>query len=417
MPGGGLIQLIAFGSQDYYISGGSNAQGNATPQVTFWKSPIRRSTHFAVEPIELTFSGQPDFGKQANCVISRNGDLVHKMYLSVTLPALQAAQGETIRWTQNVGHALIKECELIIGGSRIDRIFTEWLTIWSELTTPSGHEDGFNIMIGNKTALTGAGKTETPATRLYIPLTFWFNRFSGLALPLIALQFHTVELQFTLRRWQELIIHSNGATPASGVPSLTTATVLADYVYLDSEERQAMAAEKHEILVTVTQHSGAESFNSSVVKSRMSFNHPTLALFWAFRKEDSTSGNRLVDFTNSDPEDDTTYYAGTHPMQEATILLNGNERLKTLPADYYGLVQPWQHFTRTPATGIYVYSFSLFPEQSQNPSGTLNLSRIDSAQLVATMNTSTTPVTLFLFALSYNVLRISSGMGGLAFSS
>ena len=135
------MQLVAYGAQDIYLTG--------NPQITFFKVVYRRHTNFAIEAIEQTFSGQADFGKKVQVTISRNGDLITKVYLVADVPKVTPGMGENLQWTRNLGNIMIKEVEVEIGGQRIDRQFGEWLVIWAELTVPAGQQDGYAEMTGN----------------------------------------------------------------------------------------------------------------------------------------------------------------------------------------------------------------------------------------------------------------------------
>jgi hypothetical protein len=174
---GGVTDLVAKGAQDVYLTG--------NPVVTFFKSIYRRHTNFSMEAVEISFNGAVDFGRKLTATISRNGDLIHRVYLQVDLPTL--AGSGTQAWTRSIGHVLIKEVELEIGGQRIDKHYGQFMHIWQELTLSKEHEDGYNVMIGNTTALTTEAASVS-AARLTIPLQFQFCRNIGSALPLIALQ-------------------------------------------------------------------------------------------------------------------------------------------------------------------------------------------------------------------------------------
>src|SRR6056300_1606287 len=172
--GGGLLQLVAYGAQDVYLTG--------NPQITFFKVVYRRHTNFSMESIEQTFNGTADFGKRVTCTVSRNGDLIHRVYLQVTLPSVESTlSSQYFRWVNYVGHVLIKQVEVEIGGQRIDKHYGDWLTIWNELTIAPGLRDGYDNMVGNTIHLTGTGLQSTDATTLYVPLQFWFCRNPGLS--------------------------------------------------------------------------------------------------------------------------------------------------------------------------------------------------------------------------------------------
>lgn len=368
------------------------------PQITFFKVVYRRHTNFAIESIEQTFNGTVDFGRKVSCTVSRNGDLIHKVYLQVDLPALDPSGSATGAWIAGVGHALIDEVSIEIGGQTIDKHYGEWLHIWNELTQTAEKEAGYDEMIGNTAALTTVDNTTKPATTLYVPLQFWFCRNPGLALPLIALQYHEVKFNITFRSFADLI---NGTAPAS-TPSLGNASLYVDYIYLDTDERRQFAQVQHEYLIEQLQFTGAESFSSTSIKSKLALNHPCKELVWVAQQD----SNDITDFSVS----------GSQSIVDAKLQLNGHDRFSVRKAEYFNLVQPYQHHTRIPAAGVYVYSFALNPEQHQ-PSGTVNMSRIDNATLLINAASGISDYKLKVYAVNYNVLRIMAGMGGLAYSN
>ena len=454
------MQLVAMGAQDVYLTG--------NPQITFFKVVYRRHTNFSKECIAQTFNGSvPQTGEgSVTCTLARNGDLVQEIYLKATLNAddananthidIDALSGtadiETSGTLPGVGHKisftksittpidgevitaesryivtsagtgkfsvkdendnpvtwtavtnggnndvtipasckykvegididkditnLIKTVEVEIGGQKIDKHYSQWLDIYNELFETS--HDYRNAM-----SLGTPGNNKT----VYIPLRFWFNRNPGLALPLIALQYHEVKVLMNLN------------VPTNS--SMSDASLLVNYLYLDTDERRRFAQVSHEYLIEQVQHTGVE--NEGPIT--MNFNHPVKALFWT---------------------------AGANPGN-VKLQLNGHDRAAIQPHDYYHLVQPYEsglghcgkslnNDTRiwgpVVNTGdhnnVGMYSFCLKPAEHQ-PSGTCNFSRIDNARLnIANVSSSNN---LYLFAMNYNVLRIMSGMGGLAYSN
>lgn len=409
--GGGLLQLVAYGGMDVYLT--------AKPQVTLFKAVYRRTTNFALEAIQQTINGTADFGRQFTVTVSRNGDLIWKTYLQIGLPAMSQTGGGTCAWTRYIGHQIINEIDLQIGGQTIDSTYANWLTIWNEITQVAEKEDGYSVMVGNTSALTNTSASSTPATLLYVPLQFWFNRNPGLALPLIALQYHDVKFVCTFNAASTCYITNNGAAPTSGTPVLTSVAMYIDYVYLDTDERRQFAAVAHEYLIEQVQFTGAESFTSANYKQRINFNHPTKFLAWVTQLNNNTANgaNRWFDFTDSGTNTSNAYI-GNDPLLDGKLQLNGQDRFSVQLGPYFNLVQPYQHFIRIPATGIYLYSFALNPIEHQ-PSGTCNFSRIDNAtlNLDVTSTVSGSQVNLFTYGFNYNILRIMSGLGGLAYSS
>jgi hypothetical protein len=284
------MQLVAYGAQDVYLTG--------NPQITFFKVMYRRHTNFAMESIENPFNGSPNFGKRVTCTIQRNGDLIHRIYLQATLPqvALQSADGTgaQFRWLNWVGHNLISSVELEIGGQRIDKHYGDWMHIWNELTQEAGKQAGYAKMVGNVPQLVNiinqggegcdadctsgepnASQEVTscaPEYTLYIPLQFWFCRNPGLALPLIALQYHEVRINLEFDDLRNLCWD---ATPNSSSSSLhavrdrvaqtglVAASLYVDYIYLDTDERRKFAQVSHEYLIETLQFTGGESITSS----------------------------------------------------------------------------------------------------------------------------------------------------------
>ena len=542
--GGGLMQLVAYGAQDVYLTG--------NPQITFWKVTYRRHTNFAMESIEQTFNGQADFSRRVQCTISRNGDLAYRTYLQVTLPEISkgsCGSGSTdpvyARWLDCPGEQIVSTVEVEIGGQRIDRQYGDWMHIWNQLTLTAEQERGYHKMIGHTTQLTYltdpefanvasacggdapdavcAPRNALPETTLYVPLQFWFCRNPGLALPLIALQYHEVRINVELRPIDECLfaVNEDGSKgkpghekhTASYQKSLVAASLYVDYIFLDTDERRRMAQNPHEYLIEQLQFTGDESVGSSSNKIKLNFNHPCKELVWvvqpdqnvdycaahldnealnqlfgaqpfnytdaldalppsimAFGSQNSVAGNIAVssgtgvinasglfenpfanelsvptnlsatinnsyDETNVDQTESSVSDAGTfvlaetahkmhcwgqNPVVTAKLQLNGQDRFSEREGTYFDLVQPWQHHTRSPDTGINVYSFALRPEEHQ-PSGTCNMSRIDNATLQLVLSSAAIGVDatakVRVYAVNYNVLRVMSGMGGLAYSN
>jgi hypothetical protein len=530
------MQLVAYGAQDVFLTG--------TPEITFWKVSYRRHTNFAMESIEQTFSGQADFGRRVTCTISRNGDLAYRTYLQVTLPEINQAlkvsgdPGVYARWLDYIGEQLIAQVEVEIGGQRIDRQYGDWMHIWNQVTLSSEQQRGYFKMIGNTTQLTYltdpdfaaisgpcaasattptqvcAPRNALPETTLYIPLLFWFCRNPGLALPLIALQYHEVKINLDIRPIGECLWAVKNLQATSGAQAVTTAyqqslvaaSLYVDYIFLDTDERRKMAQNPHEYLIEQVQFTGDESVGSSSNKIKLNFNHPVKELIWvvqpdsnvdycssldasqvlfrvlgaqpfnytdaidalpnalhAFGGPNETKGEQgfvtasglfqmpgatdvslsaNAEWNNAPFQQQSGVESGSalsdagtfvlaetaldmhcwgeNPVVTAKLQLNGQDRFSEREGSYFDVVQPWQHHTRAPDTGINVYSFALRPEEHQ-PSGSCNFSRIDNAVLQLVLSSPTVSGTatakVRVYAVNYNVLRVMSGMAGVAYSN
>jgi len=385
------MQLVAYGAQDIYLTG--------NPQITFFKVVYRRHTNFSMESIAQTWSGNSDSAGRSTATISRNGDLIYRMYLEVDPETRWEAE------VQNPGSQGIKSVELEIGGQKIDKHTGTWMETWAELTqpNPTGLSGDLDATGASNTGTfyqmtTGMGGAlgAAAAAKLFVPLQFWFCCNVGLALPLIALQYHEVKV---------ILDHDwNGASNGIGGAGSYTNTLWVDYIYLDTDERRRFAQVSHEYLIEQVQEQDWSPSNKT-----LTFNHPVKELIWIKEAGTQTVSN----------------WGPTEPLtSEWQLKLNGHDRFASRDFRYFTRVQVYQHHSgvgglgeatqATPsnfADSIAVYSFALKPEEHQ-PSGTCNFSRIDNAVLE-----SEDTGTIRVYAVNYNVLRIMSGMGGLAYSN
>ena len=428
------MQLVAYGAQDVYLTG--------NPKVTFFQAVYKRHTNFAMENIEQTVNGTAGNSGRVSVTIARNGDLIADMYVEMkTVAAISATTTDATKDACWVAERAIKDIELSIGGQRIDKHYQRWWRLYSELYLDASKKQTYGKMTSSRGA----------ATQVFLPLIFFFNRNPGLALPLIALQYHEVRLDFDLSSDFESYLNTN------------TFKVWGNYMYLDTEERRRFAQKGHEYLIEQVQHTGSDTVTSNQQKQvRLSYNHPVKELVWCVNSGSSTRSN-LWNFTSNtntgavvlatelplatstcavavsevgmpayfiDAAAGSTSHwvedgavAATRsvgPVNTFKLVLNGQDRFKEQSGKYFNQVQPFNHHSGSPYPGIYSYSFALKPEEHQ-PTGTCNFSRIDNAQVAITLKnlagTSLATPSLDMFAVNYNVLRIQSGMGGLAFSN
>ena len=432
--GGGLLQLVAYGAQDVYLTG--------NPQITFFKVVYRRHTNFAIEAIQQTFNGNAGYGNTVTCQISRNGDLINRMYLQVDVPKRKSTAATAGSTYQNyLGLRLIKSVVIEIGGQQIDKHYSDWLYIWNELSLPIGKRYAYDTMVGaDKDILTGVTGDLTTTT-LYIPFEFWFCRNVGLALPLIALQYHEVKVKIDFET------KANCVTAPADFDDVKNISLWADYIFLDTDERRRFAQLSHEYLIEQLQFTGTETLVAGTNRIKLNFNHPCKELIWVAKIPQDLNKTRWYDYTNTNVAEvdnslslgyngsskvggqytsnylvisDIKHASNVNPFKNAILQLNGNDRFAVREGDYFNYVQPFQHHTNVPVhNSINVYSFALKPEDHQ-PSGTLNMSRIDTATLMVTAGPRDTGLTyegVNIYAVNYNVLRILSGMGGLAYSN
>jgi hypothetical protein len=519
MTGGGILQLVAQGTENLFL--------NFDPQITFFKVVYRRHTNFSSEPIAQSFIHNPEFGKKTTCILSKSGDLIDKIYIALVLPTIPQFLDEfgnpdpilKFAWIKKIGFGIIKSVEIEIGGQKIDKHYADWLNIWSELVGPQNYDIKLKNMIGDIDKLTKLtnGKDEY---ELFIPLQFWFCRASGLALPMVNLQYNDVKINLEINDFDKCHIISpthyievsqdlahftpfeyiqqnvNGviacgiynyydvltkrlyyqrlsrnkfqaiidttittqaaltSTLSSTInqkyliigqtskfqimPSVNTAEfvnprpllknidikscfLLVNYIYLDEEERARFSETKHEYLIEQLQYVSEKTIEGTNRNINLDLNQPVKLVCWVAQQAYllDTNNNDVFNYTDSYIKDSNGKEIGSNLINQATILLNGHERISFRPATYYNWVQPYQHFTYGPSEGINVYSFGLFPELTQ-PSGSCNMSKIDNIQLKLSMNpviSLNNVAKIRLYALGYNIIRVINGVMGILFAN
>ncbi len=477
MPGA-LLDLVAKGSQDIFLTG--------NPNTTYFKSVYKRHTNFASESIEQSIDGDVNFGKKIVCEISRSGDLLSSIIVEVDLPKLEGKRGKNLYWVDAIGHHLIKEVSIEIGETMIDKQYGEWLEIWSELTVTESKRPAYNSMIGK-------GVSINEERTIFIPLQFWFCRNYGLALPLIALQYHTIKLhlefnsfetcwkkefstyyltkngnQVTINNaktdsvstifsdlenladgqnyyfqmkllWEDgltsvvqtrdsdtqLTLQSDSIANRTGYAylieeeplqelSIKDTRIFCDYIYLDTGERKFFAQTKHNYLIEQIQSNGENEYTKGQQSNKIPLEFNHPVKEIFWVNNLKFNKNLNLHFNYSDSIDTT--YNPKNPIDSSQLFLNGDERFSSRKGDYFRLVIPYQKHTRAPSDFIYVYSFCLNPEEHQ-PSGSCNFSRLDTVELLVNFKAQVGDLNTHIYAINYNVLNIVNGMGGLAYSN
>ena len=397
--GGGLMQLVAYGAQDIYLTG--------NPQITFFKVVYRRHTNFSMECIRQTFKGTVGPGNRVVATISRNGDLVHDCFIKVPPRDLGSAQ-------YNPGYNMINNIEVEIGGQQIDKHYGHWMEAHAELTeknvgpqnstvggyiaSGSGSLAGFTVSAFQSTALAGGIQLgSVKVGEINVPLRFWFCRHVGLALPLIALQYHEVNI----------IVNFTSTGP-------TDASLWCNYIYLDTDERRRFAQVSHEYLIEQIQ---MQEFTGETDGDtlKLNFNHPVKELVWV-GIGNGEAGTAVWGIEDSVSGKFSKLSASRSIQHTWQLKLNGHDRFEKQDISYFTAYQPYKYHNSIGSIqdSVGVYSFALKPEEHQ-PSGTCNFSRIDNSQLIYSKLPDKT--NLYVYAVNYNVLRIMSGMGGLAYSN
>ena len=447
MPGG-LIHLVAFGAQNILLNG--------NPSVSFFKKVYKTHTNFAMESMRVIFDKSYIQYNETTTLVSkiqRNADLVQNVYFSFEIPEIKKIVkkddeskiiGDDFRFVKNLGEVMIENYFVYIGGTVIDKQYGEWLHIWNELSIESSKRYGYDKMIGNIPEIylpdpfnrLPNGSVQIEKQRLFVPLTFWFNRSPGLALPLIALQYHEVEIHIVIRPYKELFTVNE--TKPTGWSEYFESNILdinpyleVNYIFLDTAERNFFATNVQDYLIEQTVQIPILNVNKYAT-TELTLQNPVKEIIWVLKRNDVDEKNNWFDYIDYEYEDTREYTDNDNAcacenytrekeiLMNAKFIFNGYDRFEEKDSAYFNLVQPYQHHTVIPKTGIYVYSFSLYPENFQ-PSGACNMSRINKIQLQTEIcklpENATYKYDMFVYVVNYNFLRVTAGLAGLSFSS
>ena len=452
MPGG-LIQLVAFGAQNFLLNG--------NPSVSFFKKVYKTHTHFAMESMKVVFNKNYVKFKEKTTLVSkikRNADLIQDVYFVFEIPNIPkvikrndsgVVVGDDFRFVKNLGEVIVEEYFIYIGGTVVNRQYGEWMHIWNELSIPTSKRYGYDKLIGNVPDLyipdafnrLKHNDIQIEGRKVYVPLKFWFNRNPGLALPLVALQYHEVEIHIVLRPLAD-VYTINGDKPTNwsmhGEPYFKTTDTVPinpyleiNYIFLDEQERKHFATNNQDYLIEQVTQLNITNISRFNIADLM-IQNPVKEIVWVLSRTDAADHNKWFDFTdynyvdrvtNTDDDGNETTVTRTRDLeilQSAKFIFNGVDRFEEKDRAYFNLIQPYQHHSVMPKTGIYVYSFSLYPESFQ-PSGSCNMSRLKSIQIktdiIKLPPEATYTYDMRLYVISYNFLRITAGLGGLAFTS
>ncbi len=405
--GNGLIQIkVGNGIESSF------SEGDIIEVTTTETSPLNDKYFKIISLIQnvdytvLIIKGPSDtfnssFDNTINLTSSPSQDIIITLY----------GNAETFHWVEDIGYALINYVELQIGTNKIDRQYGRFMHIWNQLTGTADHDDSYSNLINCTNGQT--------SNNLYIPLQFFCCRNNGLAIPLCSLQYHDVRLEIEFNSKVNCVASESNFDNIS----LSSTTLLVNYIYLDSIERDRFINASHEYLIEQIQHTGYDNISSNTSNEKTNnitlyFNHPIKEFIFCISQQSSinpdTSKNKFINYT-----DNQIYASGENPVSSAVLQLNGNDRFPEERGKFFNFLQPHMHHSKTPNKGINIYSFCINPQEFQ-PSGTCNFSRIDTALLKITL--STDPSSLigtkcYIYGIGYNVLRIMSGMGGLAYSN
>lgn len=451
---GGLLQIVAKGAQDLYLTG--------NPKLSFFKKVFKTHTNFACESIKLNMNRNTmNVDQKTNliCKIDRNADMLSNMYFGLTIPNIPKFSGEKFKFVQNLGEVLIDNYYITIGGNIVDKHYGEWVHIWNELSLTSNKAYGYSRLIGNVADIYAPDdyskkynedEIQVFERKIYVPLQFWFNKQPGLALPLIGLQYHSIEIHIELRPLTD--VFTVGLSKTATQEATTDKPTLHDcekyfnvnnnsinidpfietnYIFLDTTERTFFAKNSQEYLIEQVSRLTFDGLNNNNMLN-LDIHNPVKELVWVFSRNDRFKENKWFEFTDWETRKanttirpkmtDTEIYTDSamngEIMKTSKLLFNGLDRIESKDTYYYNIIQPYQHHSFLPKPGVYVYSFSLNPELFQ-PSGSCNMSKINKVQMYTECNEpldESYKYDLTLYSVNYNFLKIQSGLAGVVYA-
>lgn len=448
---GSLTQLIATGALNNYLT--------ANASFTFWRVKYNKHTQFSMESIYQDFNSVVQFGREANLTLNRNGDLVYFCYVAIQLDGLEldtngsnsfplvrssdeedddceksgdftdetSETSDYVHYVNGIGQFIIEEAKFHIGGSEVDKLYSDYLFCWEELSGRSGRR--LIEMIGKRYSRDDLICDSKKRRVLYVPLPWYFTTHSGQALSLASLQFHSIQMSVLFAPLSKCIVTSNQGKSVKSVNTnnvITSTDLMAGlettYIFLDVQERDKFSTSSYEVLVTQVQRYTWE-MKAASPNLTLPFNHPVIELIWFVRRKSFCDKNNHFNFSG---------FQGADPMRCASLLLNNQTRFSDKPGHYFRTVVPYEKHSNIPDAFIYNYSFALHPEDP-SPSGTCNFSRIDTVSLRLELNKGKDasdgsdaadrqlgdgePVEVVVFARSFNVLRFKDGLGGIGFAN
>lgn len=490
----GLLLLVSVGKENLYLSG--------QPEITYFKLVYKQHTNFSIETIPQYFKTEPDFSRKITINLSKNADLLNKLYLYIKLPSIPSTQHSYLpygikkfRWIDKIGLGIIKNIDLEIGGILIDRINGEYMNIFYELNNSIGQMKGYNNFIGNTDQVKEYSNGKESVT-LQVPLNFWFCQEAGLSLPLIALTHNDVKIHvefnnfnkchletptnyikiknyFCLFKENEIIRQNINGVIAIGrfvyfdvvekrlyydkisndfkiptvesssyniigqdslfevnlstttqvvkdesyfsynFPSIESSFLLANYIYLDNNERWEFTHKELEYLIPLINILPEKKLNSINGTYKIDLmNNPTKILYWRGQLLSNYESNDLFNYTCSPVNDDSNIL-----INNVNIVINSINREDFKEHKFYKQLQIYKNRMSSCQDGIMLYSFSLFPNEYQ-PSGTLNFNKLDDAYLQLTLNKLITyqqPMLIKAYGVSLNIFRVIDGLGSLVF--
>jgi hypothetical protein len=387
-----ILQLQAIGLQDAYLT--------KDPQINIFKYIYYKYVNFATETFKLDMNDTPQFGHKISCIIQKRGHLLSKLHLQIRLPKLVKNGGIYACWSDTIGYAIFNgPIELQIGGVIVDRLYPEFLNAWDELANVN-KRDGTNLMLLKSDTYVSNYYNAGKDVDLIIPLDFWFTKQYNSALPILSMSNQEIKINFRLRNFEQCVNY-DGLEPH--YVDIIDSNLFAEYIYLDDIVLNEFQKQKHLFLIDQVQYNGDEMINSNstVHNTTLKFNHPCKEVLFFCSENENIENNNYFAYSKT-PGD-------TPLIKSASLLLDGKLRFDNLPEYYYRTIFAQNAHSNIPLKYIYVMPFSIRPEDNQ-PTGSLNMSRFNDVTLSLNLEANNPKLKLSVYSLTYNIVKIESGL-------
>jgi hypothetical protein len=444
MPGG-LLQLLALGNQNLYLTG--------NPSITFFKKVYNTYTNFSMESIRIDLNRNDVFVNEntiLKATIDRHGDMVSQVYFVFELPDIDFSDELLFKWVDFVGETIVDNYHISINGNIIDKQTGEFAHLYQSLSFDAGKKYMYEKLVGQRFDIPSReipstpygmyvqsfDPTNVPARKIYLPLHFWFNKSLAHSLPLISLQYSEVELTIELRPLKDIyrLYYVKNGVSDFYAPNLNDSThalsafidntnkryqisenlidikayLEVNYIYLDKSERAFFLYKPIEYLIEQTSRIERSGLAGSSTIDLV-LQNPVKEILWVCSRSDRSLKN---DWFNYHDNNATI-------MENAKLIFNGIDRFDLKDSIYFNYVQPYQHHRCNYKDGLYVYSFAINADDIEQPSGACNMSMINKIQMYMTLRRPTDISYQYdttFYVVNYNLFRIEKGLGSLAFS-
>jgi hypothetical protein len=389
------IQIAALGEQDVFFT--------TQPESSVFQYVYYKYINFSQDLVSKPLNNLASFGTSTYVIVDKKGHLLSKMYLSLTLPALQKVDGTYVSWTDTIGYAIFDgPIELQIGGIVVDRLYPHCLDMLNELTV-STNKRGLDRMILKSDVSVSSKHNADQSSTLLIPLNFWFTTDYSLALPLLSMNWQDIQINFSFKPFNE-IINYDGIIGANFVDIIDSA-LLTEYIFLDDTVLEEFQSKEHLYVIEQQVYNGDEYIKAGISNfmSKLNFINPCKELLFACVDSNNIQNNNYFDYGKS--QNQTSF------INQIALLLDGKQRFNQnyLPECVFRELFPNNVHSVVPDKYIYTIPFALKPEFYGQPSGSLNLCRFDEVNLALKMNPGNNECQIYIFGIIHNIVRIANG--------